>query len=155
MSEEIDEDQLDPGIADVVTMLRNLNFKPTDSGDGRSKPDDARDFDRKHVACTVAPQADEEPKEHCVRFHAEARRLANVLGSGWMIEATYQPFGDSFILLATKNETPAPRHAAALAGWPFELRDYSKQFGPDSAIEKMFAAGCALHKALIHELERR
>lgn len=139
-------EQLDPGIADVVIMLRNLGFNPTDSGDGRSKPDDQRDFDVKHVACSV-----EEPK-----MFEEARRLHQVLGVGWKVEASYDPSaGGSCILLATKNEEPGPRHAAALNGFPFELRDYSRQFGSGGPIERLFDAGCALHEALQHELGRR
>jgi hypothetical protein len=134
----IADEQLDPGIADVVIMLRNLGFNPTDSGDGRSKPDDQRDFDVKHVACSWqpahdgrTPAANGEPTIPAFDesgFFNEARRLHSVLGWGWKVEASFDPSaGGSYILLATKNEEPGPRHAEALRGWPFELRDYSPE----------------------------
>ena len=69
------EQQLDPGIADVVIMLRNLGFNPTDSGDGRSKPDEERDFDVKHVACTFNPMNEDPAKAGEQEFFEEARRL--------------------------------------------------------------------------------
>lgn len=154
-------EQLDPGIADVVIMLRNLGFNPTDSGDGRSKPDADREFDVKHVACTWKPLDDgctPKPGEAFIapfdesRFFGEARRLRQVLGAGWSIQATFNPADQSYILLATKNEPPGPRHDAALTGWPFEA---AGKVNRGSVCEQLYHAGCALHAALKHELGRR
>ncbi len=159
-------EQLDPGIADVVIMLRNLGFNPTDSGDGRSKPDEQRDFDVKHVACSLEPTRPLAAGEVITAdrglsdFFAEADRLKKVLGAGWRVEATYQPASGpdfpepSYILLATKNDPSSPRHAAAVKGWPFELAGRLRTLD-DMQVQHMYAAGCALHKALEHELGRR
>jgi hypothetical protein len=47
----IDYSQLDPGVRRLVRALREHNFMTTDSGDGRTKPEDERTFgDRAHVA---------------------------------------------------------------------------------------------------------
>ncbi|HEX7769382.1 MAG TPA: hypothetical protein VF422_05060 [Dokdonella sp.] len=147
------ESQLDPGIADVVIMLRNLGFHPTDSGDGVSKPDDARVFDVKHVICSFdAEKFGDMPAIAEQQFIGEAKRLQHVLGSGWKVEASFDVRENSYILLATKDEPPSPRHAAALAAWPFEAR---AQLNRGTLSERLFEAGCALHKALQHELGRR
>lgn len=140
------EQQLDPGIADIVIMLRNLGFNPTDSGDGRSKPDDQRDFDVKHVACSV-----DEPK-----MFDEAKRLHQVLGWGWKVEASFDPSaGGSCILLATKNEPPSPRFAGELSLWE-EADEYSARYpSATSTIGKLRDAGRCLRKALQYELGRR
>jgi len=150
-------EQLDPGIADVVIMLRNLGFHPTDSGDGVSKPDEQRDFDVKHVACSV---------DNRDLLFTECERLQKVLGSGWSVEASYTPYGTAMpgrpagsigcILLATKNEPPGPRHAAALAGWPFESSPWTSE---NQEIQRRYdlliERGRALYDALKHELGRR
>jgi hypothetical protein len=47
----IDYSQLDPGVRRLVRALREHNVMTTDSGDGRTKPEDERTFgDRAHVA---------------------------------------------------------------------------------------------------------
>ena len=47
----INYDELDPGVRRLVRALREHNFMTTDSGDGRTKPEDERTFgDRAHVA---------------------------------------------------------------------------------------------------------
>jgi hypothetical protein len=155
-----EQQQLDPGIADVVIMLRNLGFNPTDSGDGRSKPDLDRDFDVKHVACTWSPM--HEASEPAQDFYDDARKLQKVLGSGWKVQATFDPADDSYILLATKNEEPSSRHSFALAGWPKDTFLWSAQAWNEAnarrdsdRIEQLVDAGNRLHEALRHELGRR
>jgi len=150
-------DLLDPGIADVVIMLRNLGFNPTDSGDGVSKPDLERDFDVKHVACTFSPMNEDPAKAGEQEFFEEARRLHKVLGWGWKVEASFDPSaGGSYILLATKNEPPGPRHAAALAGFPFEANEWTASNPVVEARYKLLVErGRALYDALKHELGRR
>ena len=139
-------EQLDPGIADVVIMLRNLGFNPTDSGDGVSKPDGARDFDVKHVACAWKYSPDDP------NFFEAANRLQRVLGTGWTVEASFSPKDDTYILLATKNDPPGPRHAAVLKEWERSVSDGLGLAGIDSPIYK---AGALLYVALLHELGRR
>jgi hypothetical protein len=47
----INYEELDPGVRRLVRALREHNFMTTDSGDGRTKPEDERTFgDRAHVA---------------------------------------------------------------------------------------------------------
>ncbi len=146
------EEQLDPGIADVVIMLRNLGFNTGDSGDGRSKPDDERVFDVKHVSCTLDPMNDDPALAGTARFFEEADRLQKVLGSGWTVEASYAPKDETFILLATKNEAPGPRHQAAIDRWAGQIAgpfDTHGRYGP------FVDAGNELLEALKHELGRR
>lgn len=148
-------DLLDPGIADVVIMLRNLGFNPTDSGDGVSKPDEQREFDVKHVACTVDLRD---------IFFSEAERLKQVLGSGWRVEATYTPASGpdfprgAYYLLATKNEPPGPRHQSAIDLWNLTVGDLSTELAlafNGAPIRKLETAALALYAALKHELGRR
>lgn len=141
-----DDQQLDPGIADVVIMLRNLGFHPTDSGDGRSKPDVERNFDVKHVACTV----DE------AQLFDEARRLHDVLGWGWKVEASFDPSaGGSCLLLATKNEPPAPRHQDAIDLWKRTISPPARDANDNGVYGPYVDAGNILLAALKHELGRR
>jgi hypothetical protein len=50
-----DPDKLDPGIRSAVLHLRARGFITTDSGDGTSKPADARAMDIPHVVIKVDP----------------------------------------------------------------------------------------------------
>lgn len=65
----LDYSSLDPGIREVVRLLRSLRFDTTDSGDGYSKPEDERALECHHVFMSVYP-------EHMV---VESRRLADEL----------------------------------------------------------------------------
>jgi len=86
--------ELDPGIRDVVSLLREHGFETTDSGDGVSKPaewyasGEAMPFP--NVAAKVARES----------FFGEAARMQEVLGPKWRIEATYWPSSDVYMLLA-------------------------------------------------------
>lgn len=145
------EQPLDPGIADVVVMLRNLGFEPTDSGDGVSKADVERDFDVKHVACTVPG----------IKMFSEADRLQQVLGDGWRVEASYAPQdvkngGEQHcILLATKKEEPAPRHVPAFEEYRNALSRDAARDGEQYRANRWRAAAEELRAALEHELGRR
>lgn len=144
------EQQLDPGIADVVIMLRNLGFNPTDSGDGVSKPDEQRDFDVKHVACAWEPVLGDLPDGAPVdahQFFREAQRLQKTLGSGWKVEASFAPADSNYLLLATKNDPPGPRYASQVKAWGDACAGVMD--GP------LYRAGAALYNALTHELGRR
>lgn len=72
-------DALDPGIRDVVVLLRSNGFDTTDSGDGVSKPPEGRVFDFPHVAVVTSPAL----------LVFEAERLAALLGKPWKVEATW------------------------------------------------------------------
>lgn len=54
---DFDPAELDPGIRRVVVWLRSLGCRTTDSGDGASKPDDARVLNFPHVYLVVSKSA--------------------------------------------------------------------------------------------------
>lgn len=84
---------LDPGIRDLVVMLRAAGFETTDSGDGVSKPAGERVFDYPHVyAVASSPH----------RLLYEAHRLQELLGDKWMVEAVYMPRNGMALLAASK-----------------------------------------------------
>ncbi len=91
-------DACDPGIRQVVKMLREAGFETTDSGDGVSKPQDwyesGEALPYPHVACSV-PQAS---------FWSQARSLQKILDENypgeWRVEASYCPKDESTVLLA-------------------------------------------------------
>lgn len=89
---------LDPGIRQVVTLLREAGFETTDSGDGRSKPaewyESGEAMSFPHVVAVVSVDA----------MVAEAHRMACVLGRGWVVEATYSTAGRTAILFARMAE---------------------------------------------------
>lgn len=87
-----DYNQLDPGIRDTVRLLREHGFVTTDSGDGVSKPKEARIFEVPHVAAEIHPHV----------IIRETQRLAALL-PGWRVECSYAP-GEPAILLATKPQ---------------------------------------------------
>lgn len=96
LSEDIDYEQLDPGIRKVVRWLRENGFNTTDSGDGETKSDGARVFDMPHVAI------------RCTRrdLITEADRLEDLIVThlrhcydGIHIEGTYDPGDRSCVLL--------------------------------------------------------
>lgn len=93
----IDLNQLDPGIRDVVALLREHGFETTDSGDGITK--DLGNFENMpfpHVVVTT---------EEGRMFH-ESLRLYDFLGkadvpAGWKVEATFDPADRSTIIMVT------------------------------------------------------
>ena len=97
MSEDyktVDYSKLDPGIRDVVRVLRKAWFQTTDSGDGVSKPPEERTVEGPHVFITVPPKM----------LLSESHRLMNLLGSGWRVEATYSPADGVALLAAYMDE---------------------------------------------------
>lgn len=50
--DSFDYESLDPGIRDLVRLLRQNRFNTTDSGDGVSKPPEHRVLDYPHVFCS-------------------------------------------------------------------------------------------------------
>jgi hypothetical protein len=84
---------LDPGIRDIVRLLREVGFKTTDSGDGVSKPPVGRVFSFPHVVAAVETDA-------MVR---EAERMQACLGDGWIVEASYSTADKAGVLFARKD----------------------------------------------------
>lgn len=92
-AETLDYAELDPGIRDTVRLLRQAGFQTTDSGDGVSKPADARVFDVPHVAMTCARED----------MFAQAESAAALLGPSWRVEASYCPNDRSVVILAMQE----------------------------------------------------
>lgn len=96
--EAIDYDELDPGIRDIVKMLREQGFETTDSGDGVAKFQQ----ESKYYGCAPEPY----PHVYCHTepddIVVEAEKLAEVLGDQWRVEATYWTRSHTAMLLAQK-----------------------------------------------------
>lgn len=94
--------KLDTGIKRTVELLRAAGFDTTDSGDGKSKPEDERSFgDTPHVVIKAK-------EEYCMWL--EARSLKDFvrslgvevlpIGRGDVyIEATYDPVDNSAVIV--------------------------------------------------------
>jgi hypothetical protein len=114
MSEDLNYEELDPGIREVVRRLRAQGFVTCDSGDGVSKPPEARVFELPHVVARCEPEA---------LLH-EARRLQGALDwvePDWRVEATYIPKEAVALLLAVRGVLPdvaGPTAVAPAAGNP-------------------------------------
>ena len=85
MVDDLNYDDLDPGVRELVRLLRGSFFRTTDSGDGVSKPPDARVLDYPHVF--VATEARDLVGE-CDRMR---RVLAAANVTGFRIQGTYDP----------------------------------------------------------------
>ncbi len=91
---------LDPGVVRLVTGLRSEGFQTTDSGDGVSKPADARAMDVPHVFIRC------DSVEHGI---SEARRLLlvlmdaglNVERDGWDVQLSWSPLNNVAVVLLT------------------------------------------------------
>lgn len=102
-------EDLDPGVRRTVAWLRALGFVTTDSGDGVSKAEaiaegEAMEFP--HVVMVSTPEA----------LHQDATMLlvrlqeASVDPDAFQIEATYDPFrGSAIILLSGVNDSMLPK----------------------------------------------
>lgn len=113
---------LDPGIREVVYLLRVTHgFYTCDSGDGHSKPPEARAFPVPHVAIAVDVPENAPPT---------ADRVLELLGPAWHVEASYCANDRSMLVLATTDApdgTKAPDTSLAfrlfghrsLFGWLF------------------------------------
>jgi hypothetical protein len=93
--EPFDYDTLDAGIRDTVRLLHECGWATSDSGDGRSKPEDERAFDCPHVVCPVFAPA--------TQMVMLAHRLADRLGDGWRVEASYSTDNCKALLVAMKD----------------------------------------------------
>lgn len=105
--DEINYEELDPGIRAVVKMLRDAGWQTTDSGDGVSKPADWYQPDEQgitqamnfpHVVCRTDP----------VRLVEDAKDLLGWLPT-WRIEATYCPNDGTALLIAMDQPVPSQR----------------------------------------------
>lgn len=94
MSDDFDYSQLDEGIREVVRALRDAGFDTCDSGDG-SKADE--------MGCAL----------HCPNVSAicdietlveEGDRMLEVLGEGWIVQASYSP-NDGYAVLHAYQPT--------------------------------------------------
>ena len=84
-SDEPDYDELDPGIREVVRLLRKHHFDTTDSGDGVSKdadPGEVLDYPHVHVFVRV-PQVQ--------RYNATSRTL-DVQRAGFAVTGAHRLF---------------------------------------------------------------
>lgn len=76
-------EELDPGIRDIVRRVNQAGFETTDSGDGVSKPqewfDSGEALPFPHVVAVTTPAT----------MVKDAHLLNDVLGPGWLVEASY------------------------------------------------------------------
>jgi hypothetical protein len=117
---DIDYSELDPGIRDVVRLLRSWGFNTTDSGDGVSKPEDYEGVLRvPHVHCTLTGK--QGLKEQARRMHRNLRHLAGVSEDDFSVEACFLPASETAVISlfhlndealaraqASNQETPTP-----------------------------------------------
>jgi hypothetical protein len=88
---------LDPGIRAEVEVLRNAGFRTTDSGDGVSKIGKMECvLPFKHVVAMTSPDS--------MVLDAEAAR--ELLGEGWVVEATYSTEDKRCSLLCRPDDIP-------------------------------------------------
>jgi hypothetical protein len=92
---DIDYNTLDPGIVETVARLHRYGWVTSDSGDGVSKPEAERVFHVPHVVCPLG-------REHEGELTFCARELANVLGDGWVVEASYSTRDHKCLLIGLK-----------------------------------------------------
>ena len=96
MVNELDYQQLDPGIRDTVRRLRAAGYQTTDSGDGRSKPqawfDSGEALPFPHVFIVLPPEEWDSLLLHAGRVFA-------LLGDQWRVEATFCP-NDGMVIIA-------------------------------------------------------
>lgn len=94
---------LDPGIRDVVVMLRAHGFDTTDSGDGASKADailsgDALPFPHVHVALSMKGVVD-----GFSGLGPAVMRLRELL-PGWVVEVAYSSTDEFLVLTAYRMD---------------------------------------------------
>lgn len=94
-NDDLNIEELDPGIRNDVLKLRQNGFCTSDSGDGVSKPFNQRIFNCPHIVAKVSKILD---------FIHEAHRMQNLLGEGWEVEATYSTRDKTQILIALKGQ---------------------------------------------------
>lgn len=111
-------DELDPGIAAVVRLLREAGFDTTDSGDGVSKPQDWYESGEAlpfpHVFVMMRASDFLLSADFALRSFGEAARMQSLLDGhepGWRVEASYAPQDHSVVLMASKGADPSIRVA--------------------------------------------
>ena len=90
---EFDYAKLDPGIRNIVRVLRYLGFNTVSSGDGETKLESGYDpaeiVPYPHVAISVDPE----------KLLKEAYRLTSAIGESWTIQATFNPRDETALIL--------------------------------------------------------
>lgn len=89
---------LDPGITDLVRLLWDEGFTTTDSGDGVSKCDEGRVFDRPHVAITVDKHDLLVETDRAIAVLEASGRPIDPL-TAWHVEGTYAGGDDALIMV--------------------------------------------------------
>lgn len=105
MSDELNYDELDPGIRRTVRWLRSLGYDACDSGDGKTKleagwsPNDARNHP--HVVMRVHPDLLAEAADALrADVHAIGATVLSIgQGMGVWIQASYDPAGGAVAVL--------------------------------------------------------
>jgi len=87
-------EELDPGVKDLVLLLRSHGWNTTDSGDGKSKPEDLRTIEGLHIVIDIQSAAD-----LIVSSHTLLSELRFFGYGDLFVEATYSPNDQSAILL--------------------------------------------------------
>lgn len=121
--EDINYEELDPGIRKLVTLLRNYNFETVDSGDGESKvgtdgegcmhkyPNVVIEVKKEHLiySCINLKQVLE---SHGIVFpeQPDAKQVGDDWSTGWevyspAIDGSYDPISDkAYILLSNVSD---------------------------------------------------
>jgi hypothetical protein len=97
MSDDLDYSQLDPGIREVVRLVRSYGFVTTDSGDGVSKVAKHGPMDGVLPFPHVVVRLDDE-----ATMIAETKRLgrlAQEIGPTWHVEMSWSPGGPAVAML--------------------------------------------------------
>ena len=90
--------KLDPGIREIVRLLRYAGFDTADSGDGVSKS--RSDYERgyalrtPHIFSVAVPD----------QMLKEARRMQTLLGGAWAVEASFSATDGTALLMAWLRE---------------------------------------------------
>lgn len=96
--DDINEKALDPGIRDIVMMIRRAGFETTDSGDGKSKPPEGRVFNFPHVVVKSTKAGLLVESEVLLAFLDRAGKRPR------SVEASYNPVDASAIIFISWSE---------------------------------------------------
>jgi hypothetical protein len=96
VSDDLNYSNLDPGIRDVVRLLRERGFNTTDSGDGVSKVAKHGPMDGVLPFPHVVALLDEETM---ISETKRLGRLALEIGSEWHVEMSWSPGGPAVAML--------------------------------------------------------
>jgi hypothetical protein len=101
MSNEPPWGELDPGVVDDVRLLWAAGFDPTDSGDGVSKPPEARVLDEPHVF--VHLDSIEHAAADCVRMKKVLHRAGRTNAK---VELSWEPGGIAVAIVSLDWRVP-------------------------------------------------